>query len=108
MSLPAEIPAPSKHTYVPDEFNNGATCRQCGYDFAFGGLHPEPDPSSDPEPDNSRFRSGDVVRSPSSGGLWRARYDRYTHSLEWVELLPLGYVAPTPPTDAELLHRSTP
>ena len=32
---------PVKHRFIPDEFNDGATCRRCGETFEFGGLHPE-------------------------------------------------------------------
>lgn len=36
-----DIPQPTPHAYVPDEWTRGATCAVCGFDSGFGLLHPE-------------------------------------------------------------------
>lgn len=85
----------------PDDSTN---CKVCGDVNGHGVLHLT-ETVTEPEPDNSRWQPGDVIRSPHTGdlfGVYPARW--YGGRLEFVVLHPT-WSQDRAPADAELLVR---
>lgn len=101
MSLPAEF-TPSRHTFIPDDLNAGATCRRCGEAFDFGRLHTEP-PVVEAVPDTSAWQHDDILLAAS--GVYRVRRSAYD-GLRFVPLEAIADGQGRPPHGAKLIVRN--
>lgn len=101
MNLPAEFTS-SRHTFVPDDLNAGATCRRCGEAFDFGGLHTER-AVVEAVPDTSEWQHDDLILAP--GGIYRVKVSRYDET-RFVPLEALADGQTRPPHGAKLIVRN--